>query len=227
MSSTARPGRYLSAFLNRLFDAIESIPKIRVLERCGCNPVEQHHLSKQQLGRAGTELRDSPEYHQLQSAEAVRRAMEWVAKDDDPPRLIPTREDQHELESYLIKIGRAEHEFISHDLAFALREYGELGVRALRLQGWTEAEIWTLRNPEIPRRDWIYSSQTIYGKARGYKGKHPYFKQDRENGTIAHFEHNNGKPRYVISDHLLHGQVVTEVKKLNAAKWQRARGEAK
>jgi hypothetical protein len=208
-----------------LLDTIESIRRLLDGERCGGNPLEQAHLSRQQFRRAAAELRDSPEYHRLRSKEAFWKVEERLAKGDDPPRSIPTREDQHELESYLIKIGRAEHEPISDDCIVMLREYGERGVRALRLRGLTEEEIGRPRKLEIVGLDWIYSSQTIYGKARGYKGKHSYFEQDRKNGTFAHFDNNNGKPRYVLADPQLHRQVKAEVQKLNAAKWQRNQGK--
>jgi hypothetical protein len=79
--------------------------------------------------------------------------------------------------------------------------------------------------PPPIERDWIYSSQAIYGRAMGYRGSRArLFESDLKHGTLAYFERNKGKPRYVLSDPQQHVEVKATVEVLNAARWK---GKAK
>jgi hypothetical protein len=148
------------------------------------------------------------------------------------------------LESYLVEIGRGEHEPISDDRIAMLRNYGEKGEQALRRRGLTEEEIGRPPKPppletkgsavtgqdldrvapplETKGFDWIYSSERTYAKARGYRGPRPHlFQTELADKTFSHFDANNGNPRYILSDPKLHAEVKAEVVRLEAEKWKR------
>jgi hypothetical protein len=136
-----------------------------------------------------------------------------LAKDGDPPRSIPTSEDQRELESYLVEIGRGEHEPISDDRIRSLAEYGEKGVRALRLRGMTEEEIERRRNPAV---DPIKSTQADYARACQLEPQYTGLMQKHlAEGRFAALERVGRVWRYVMKDPEEHERIKAKIVKLH------------